>query len=78
MFDDFDTQIHPEDTQEYLDYEDERELERHVALWQNDPLPPVGTYAFTARLMAETLSDPDDPDFWDRWKDEMKDRDLCG
>jgi hypothetical protein len=63
--------MNPEDTQECRDYQDERELER-------DNMPPVGTYAFTARLMAETLSDPDDPDFWDRWKDEMKDRDLCG
>ena len=73
MFDDFDTQIHPEETIEYRDYQDERELDR-----EQDNMPPVGTYAFTARLMAETLSDPDDPDFWDRWKDEMKDRDLCG
>ena len=73
MFDDFDTQIHPEETNEYRDYQDERELDR-----EQDNMTPVGTYAFTARLMAETLSDPDDPDFWDRWKDEMKDRDLCG
>ena len=72
MFDDFDTQIHPEETNEYRDYQDERELDRE------QDKPPVGTYAFTARLMAETFSDPDDPDFWDRWKDEMKDRDLCG
>ncbi len=28
MFDDFDTQIHPEDTQEYRDYQAERKLER--------------------------------------------------
>ncbi len=73
MFDDFDTQIHPEESNEYRDYQDERELDR-----EQDNMPPVGTYAFTARLMAETFSDPDDPDFWDRWKDEMKDRDLCG
>ena len=38
--------------------------------------PPVGTYAFTARLMAQAMPVDDDPDFWDRWKDEMKDRDL--
>ena len=28
MFDDFDTQIHPEETKECWEYEDERELER--------------------------------------------------
>lgn len=39
-------------------------------------MPPVGTYAFTARLMADLMPDDEDPDFWDRWKDEMKDRDL--
>jgi hypothetical protein len=33
--------------------------------------PPPGTWAFTARLMAETA--PPDEDFdWDAWKDEMK------
>ena len=74
MFDDFDTQIHPEETNEYRDYQDERELDR-----EQDNMPPVGTYAFTARLMAEIDPAPEgDPDFWDRWKDEMKDRDLCG
>jgi|GEM_PF-5283493 len=30
MFDDFDTQIHPEETKECREYEDERELERIV------------------------------------------------
>ena len=56
MFDDFDTQIHPEDTQECRDYEDERELERQDKpdwMMNDDTMPPVGTYAFTARLMAE-------------------------
>jgi len=39
--------------------------------------PPVGTHAFTAQLMAEIMpADDDDPDFWDRWKDEMKDASL--
>ena len=77
MFDDFDTQIHPEETNEYRDYQDERELEREQEQDAGDP--PVGTYAFTARLMAEIDPAPEgDPDFWDRWKDEMKDRDLCG
>jgi len=28
MFDDFDTQIHPEETKECREYQDERELER--------------------------------------------------
>ena len=35
--------------------------------------PEVGTLAHTARLMASTMSDDEDPDFWDRWKDDMKD-----
>lgn len=30
--------------------------------------PPPGTYAFTARMMAEVFPDFD----WDAWKDEMK------
>ena len=37
--------------------------------------PQAGTYAFTAWLMADP-SDPDDCEFWDHWKDEMKERDL--
>lgn len=34
--------------------------------------PEIGTYAYTARMMAEICPVDDDPDFWDRWKDEMK------
>lgn len=37
--------------------------------------PPVGTYAFTAWLMAQG-GDEDEGDFWDRWKDEMKEASL--
>lgn len=40
-----------------------------------DVVPVPGTYAYTARLMAEIFPG-DDPDFWDRWKDEQKDRSL--
>lgn len=37
-------------------------------------LPPPGSWAETARFMASI-----DPDFdWDRWKDEMKDREMMG
>ena len=36
------------------------------------PLP--GTWAYTARAMAEVFPDFD----WDAWKDEMKDRELFG
>ena len=40
-------------------------------------VPPVGTWASTARLMAEFYPEDDEwTDFWDRWKDEMKDRDM--
>lgn len=31
-------------------------------------------YWYTARIMAETSPMDDDPDFWDRWKDETKER----
>lgn len=44
--------------------------------WLNKPKamePPVGTYAATARMMADMAPVDGDPDFWDRWKDEMKD-----
>ncbi len=34
--------------------------------------PQVGTYAYTARMMAEIMPEYD----WDAWKDEMKERDL--
>ena len=37
------------------------------------PQPQPGTYAHTARLMAKLMPVDDDPDFWDRWKDEQKD-----
>jgi hypothetical protein len=40
-------------------------------------MPPVGTYAYTAMLMAQIMPVDDDPDFWDNWKDEMKEADLC-
>lgn len=29
-------------------------------------------YWYTARIMAQECPVDDDPDFWDRWKDEMK------
>lgn len=35
--------------------------------------PPLGTYAATARMMAEIFPDFD----WDAWKDEMKDNNCC-
>jgi len=34
------------------------------------PLPPLGSYALTAQIMAECF--PDDGVDWDAWKDEMK------
>lgn len=39
-------------------------------------VPPIGTYAYTAMMMARYSPVEGDPDFWDRWKDEMKERDL--
>jgi hypothetical protein len=42
----------------------------------DDRLPPPGSWADVARIMASIPSDPDEPPFdWDAWKDEMKDRD---
>ena len=38
------------------------------------PMPPVGSWAFTARLMAQSMPQEGDPEFWDRWKDENKER----
>jgi len=37
------------------------------------PEPQPGTYAHTARMMHDVGCPDDDPDFWDRWKDEQKD-----
>lgn len=34
--------------------------------------PAVGTYAHTACIMARMFPVEGDADFWDRWKDEMK------
>jgi hypothetical protein len=34
--------------------------------------PPIGTYAFTARMMAGPNPTQEEAEFWDRWKDEMK------
>jgi hypothetical protein len=39
-----------------------------------DNMPPMGSYAFTAMIMAG-LGGDDDMD-WDEWKDDMKERDL--
>ena len=38
MFDDFDTQIHPEETKECREYQDERELERPPEEASNEEL----------------------------------------
>jgi hypothetical protein len=40
-----------------------------------DRLPPPGSWADVARIMAMT-DDPNDPVDWDTWKEEMKDRDM--
>jgi hypothetical protein len=37
-------------------------------------LPPPGSWAETARFMADMF--PDEGIDWDQWKDEMKDADL--
>ena len=34
--------------------------------------PEPGTYAYTARLMAGPNPSAEEGEFWDRWKDEMK------
>lgn len=38
--------------------------------------PQPGTYAFTAWLMAGPNPSTSEGDFWDNWKDEMKERDC--
>lgn len=48
----------------------------YYALPEQAPQPPPGSWAAVARLMAQTSPVEDDPDFWDRWKDEMKERDM--
>jgi hypothetical protein len=41
----------------------------------DDRLPPPGSWADVARIMASGPTDPDEPPVdWDAWKDEMKDR----
>ena len=34
--------------------------------------PPVGSWAATARMMAGPNPSDEEAEFWDRWKDEMK------
>lgn len=50
--------------------DDPSDNDETVPLTEDGRIP----YWYTARLMAEIYSDEDDPDFWDRWKDEMKER----
>ncbi len=50
-----------------------KEKEASLPPLNPDNMPPVGTYAYTAMMMARYSPVEDDPDFWDRWKDEMKD-----
>ena len=38
--------------------------------------PPAGSWAATARMMADAMPIEGDPGFWDRWKDEMKEGGL--
>lgn len=40
------------------------------------PGPQPGTWAHTARLLAGPNPTPEEAEFWDNWKDEMKERDL--
>ena len=56
------------------------ELSVPLAPWESTPEPTPsryepepGTYAYTARLMHSMDPAPNgDPDFWDKWKDDMK------
>jgi hypothetical protein len=34
--------------------------------------PPIGTYAFTARMMAGPNPTDEEAEFWDMWKEDMK------
>jgi len=36
--------------------------------------PPAGSYAATARMMAGPSPSAEEGEYWDRWKDEMKER----
>lgn len=38
------------------------------------PVPSIGSLAYTARMMAGPNPSDDEGEFWDRWKDEMKER----
>ncbi len=38
--------------------------------------PPAGSWAATARLMAGPNPTDEEGEFWDRWKDEMKMKEL--
>jgi len=39
--------------------------------------PKPGTWAHTARMMAGPNPSEEEGEFWDRWKDEMRDRDMA-
>ncbi len=55
--------------------EGESNLE-HQAVSATRPEP--GTLAHTARMMAGSNPSEEEGEFWDRWKDEMKDRRMSG
>jgi hypothetical protein len=67
----FDT---PEQAQETFDAWLREVIKEQDAKIQNHA--PPGTWASVAQMMAQSSPVDGDPDFWDRWKDEMKERDL--
>lgn len=58
-------------------FDTEKQAEENFQAWLREVIaPPPGSWASVAVLMAQTSPVEDDPDFWDRWKDEMKERDM--
>jgi hypothetical protein len=64
----------PEEAQRILDEWLNEVIREQDAKIQNHA--PPGTWASVAQMMAQSSPVEGDPDFWDRWKDEMKERDL--
>jgi hypothetical protein len=54
----------------------QREYREQIGVEEESRGPKPGTWAHTARMMAGPNPSEEEGEFWDRWKDEMKDRDM--
>lgn len=76
VFQDTQAEMREDEDEHVMAREEDEDEARDEAGDRNEP--PVGSWAATARLMADIFKDERDMggNYWDDWKDRMKDGDL--